>query len=374
MELNLNTIEGWLMIAFFVVAFAQLIYYWLVFSRFAFYKPPEYPEPDFAVSVVISAKNEYQNLKRNLPLILNQNYHDFEVVVVNDASDDESIFLLEDLSHEYSKLNVVTIQQDLNFFKGKKFPLSVGIKSAKYEHLLLTDADCAPASPEWIREMARGFAGENEIVLGYGQYRQEKSMLNTVIRYETAFAALNYFSLALWGIPYMGVGRNLAYKRSLFIKSKGFISHYKVSSGDDDLFINKVAGKKNTTIIAKPESFTQSGAKKRFQHWWRQKRRHLSAGMHYKFRHQIILGGYGATYILMLAGVIWQSIVGNFLWIVALLFFIRLLSQMIIFKKTFYRLGEKKLLLISPLIELYLTLIFPFMVFVNLLFKEGRWK
>lgn len=374
MELNLNTVEGWLMIAFFVVAFAQLIYYWLVFSRFAFYKPPDQPEPDFPLSVVISAKNEYQNLKKNLPLILNQNYHDFEVVVVNDASDDESIFLLEDLAHEYSKLKVVTIQQNLNFFKGKKFPLSVGIKSAKYDHLLLTDADCAPSGPEWIREMARGFAGENEIVLGYGQYRQEKSLLNTVIRYETAFAALNYFSLALWGMPYMGVGRNLAYKRSLFIKNKGFISHYKVSSGDDDLFINEVAGKTNTTIIASPESFTQSGAKKSFHHWWRQKRRHLSTGMHYKLKHKIVLGGYAASYILMLAGLIWQSMVGNFLWIVALLFFIRLLSQMIIFKKTFYKLREKKLLLLSPLIELYLTIIFPFMVFVNLLFKEGRWK
>jgi cellulose synthase/poly-beta-1,6-N-acetylglucosamine synthase-like glycosyltransferase len=374
MELNLNTIEGWLMIAFFAVAFIQLIYYWLVFSRFAFYKTPPSPQPDFPISVVISAKNEYHNLKRNLPLILNQNYPNFEVVVVNDASDDESIFLLEDLAHEYSKLKVITIQQDLNFFKGKKFPLSVGIKSAKYEHLLLTDADCVPVGPDWIREMAGGFTGENEIVLGYGQYSQKKGFLNMVIRYETAFAALNYFSLALWGMPYMGVGRNLAYKKSLFIKNKGFISHYKVSSGDDDLFINAVAGKKNTTIVASHESFTRSGAKRSFLHWWRQKRRHLSAGMHYKFKHKIILGGYAASFILMLAGVVWQSVVGDFLLIVALFFLIRLLSQMIIFKNTFYRLGEKKLLLISPLIELYLTLIFPVMVFVNLLFKEGQWK
>jgi cellulose synthase/poly-beta-1,6-N-acetylglucosamine synthase-like glycosyltransferase len=374
MELNLNTVEGWLMVVFFAAILTQLIYYWLVFSRFAYYKTPGYPEPDIPVSVVIAAKNEYHNLKKNLPLIFNQNYPDFEVVVVNDASDDESIFLLEDMSHEYKRLKVVTIQQDLNFFKGKKFPLSLGIKSAKNEHLLLTDADCAPAGPDWIREMAKGFSHGKEIVLGYGPYNQSSGMLNQVIRYETAFAALNYFSLALWGIPYMGVGRNLAYKKSLFIKNRGFISHYKVSSGDDDLFINKVAVKKNTTIIVTPGSFTLSGAKRSFQLWWRQKRRHLSTGRYYKVKHKIILGGYSATYLLMLAGLVWQSLAGEFLGIAALLFLIRLFSQLIIFKKTFYRLGEKKLLLISPLIELYLTLIFPFMVFVNLLFKEGRWK
>ncbi|MFU8842479.1 MAG: glycosyltransferase [Bacteroidales bacterium] len=374
MELNLNTVEGWLMVVFFAASFTQLIYYWLVFSRFAYYKTPDYPEPDIPVSVVIAAKNEYHNLKKNLPLILNQNYSDFEVVVVNDASDDESIFLLEDMSHEYKRLKVVTIQQDLNFFKGKKFPLSLGIKSAKNEYLLLTDADCAPAGPDWIWEMAKGFSQNREIVLGYGPYNQNSGILNKVIRYETAFAALNYFSLALWGIPYMGVGRNLAYKKSLFIKSGGFISHYKVSSGDDDLFINKVAVKKNTAVMVTPESFTLSDAKRSFHHWWRQKRRHLSTGMHYKLKHKIILGGYSVTYLMMLAGLVWQLLAGEILWAVALLFAVRLFSQLIIFKKTFYRLWEKKLLLISPLIELYLTLIFPFMVFVNLLFKEGRWK
>jgi glycosyltransferase involved in cell wall biosynthesis len=374
MELNLETVEGWLMIAFFAVTLAQLIYYWLVFSRFAFFKQPQYPDPDLPVSVVISAKNEYQNLKKNLPLILNQDYPDFEVVVVNDASDDESIFLLEDLAHEYKRLKVVTIQQDLNFFKGKKFPLSVGIKSAKNDHLLLTDADCSPAGTKWIREMAGGFTGDKEIVIGYGQYRPVKGLLNKVIRYETAFSALNYFSLALWRMPYMGVGRNLAYKKSLFIRNKGFISHYTVSSGDDDLFINKVAGKKNTAIITSAESFTISEAKKSLQHWWRQKRRHLSAGIYYKMKHKMILGGYMATFMLMLAGLVWQLISGSYLLVVVLAFVVRLMSQMIIFKKTFHRLHEKKLLLISPLIELYLTLIFPVMVFVNLLFKEGRWK
>ena len=199
-----------------------------------------------------------------------------KVVVVNDASDDETIFLLEDLARQYSHLKIVTITQDLNFFKGKKFPLAIGIKSASHDHLLLTDADCSPAGKDWIRSMASGFSEGREVVLGYGKYTEQPGFLNKIIRYETAFTALQYFSLALWGMPYMGVGRNLAYRKKLFIENRGFTSHYNVSSGDDDLFINKVANKKNTAVQFAAGSYTLSAPKTTVRSWWNQKRRHLT--------------------------------------------------------------------------------------------------
>ena len=352
----------------------QLIYYWIIFSRFAFYKKKEKRESAVPVSVVICAKNEFVNLKKNLPLILTQDYPDFEVVVVNDASDDETIFLLEDLEREYSHLKVVRITQDLNFFSGKKFPLALGIKSAKNEHLLLTDADCTPAGSSWIREMASNFISGKDVVLGYGKYKKEKGFLNTIIRYETVMTAIQYFSYALVGIPYMGVGRNLAYKKSLFIESKGFISHYNVASGDDDLFINKVANRKNTQIEVHPESFTISPAKATFRDWWIQKRRHLSTAKYYKIKHKFILGLYSFSLFIVFLSFILLLIVKLSPILVVSLFVLRFFSQLLILKKSTDKLNENKLLLISPLIEVLLLGIYPVIVIANLISKQSKWK
>lgn len=352
----------------------QLFYFWGVFSRFAFYKKKAKGTKHPPVSIVLCAKNEFTNLKKNIPLIVNQDYPEFEVVIVNDASDDETIFLLEDLERAHKHITIVNITQDLNFFKGKKFPLSVGIKSARYENLLLTDADCTPASPNWIRKMGSNFSNSKEVVLGYGKYEQEPGWLNTVIRFETLMTAIQYFSYALMGIPYMGVGRNLAYKKSLFLKNNGFISHYNIDSGDDDLFINEVANKKNTNIEIDPESFTVSPAKKTFLEWWLQKRRHLSTSKYYKFKHKFLLGLYSFSLIVAILSSIFLLTLKVNILIVLILFGIRLLSQLVIIKKACDQLMEKKLLLFSPLIELFLLGVFPIMILTNLIIKRNRWK
>jgi hypothetical protein len=180
--------------------------------------------------------------------------------------------------------------------------------------------------------------------------------------------------MAMWGMPYMGVGRNLAYRKKLFIENKGFISHYNVSSGDDDLFINKVANRKNTFVQFQPGSFTLSAPKKTFLNWWIQKKRHLTTGKYYRFRHKLILGGYSLSYLLLL--ILFLVLVLNKIApvIVVTLFTIRVLSQMLILYLTHKKLLEKKLLLISPLIELIIALIYPVLIGSNLVYKESKWK
>jgi len=374
LNFDLNSIFPYLFYAFCAVAGLQLIYFWGIFARFAFYRKKSGAADLLPVSIVICAKNEYHNLKDNLPSILNQDYPDFEVVIVNDASDDETIFLLQDLEREYKHLKVVNITQDLNFFKGKKFPLSLGIKSAKNELLLLTDADCIPSSPNWIREMAANFDSKTEIVLGYGPYEMKNSLLNMMIRYETIMTAVQYFSYALAGMPYMGVGRNLAYRKSLFIKHKGFISHYTIKSGDDDLFVNKAATSKNTRIEIHPESYTVSPAKNIFRDWWYQKRRHLSTGKYYNTKHKIALGLYSLNLFLFYLLFIVLLIIKYHIFIALIIFAVRLFSKLIIFKKSMQKLNEKKLLLISPLFELFLLGFFPLIMLANLVIKQNKWK
>lgn len=352
----------------------QLIYIWMVFGRLAFYKAKIDKRVEKPVSVVITSRDDYYYLKKHLPIILTQDYPDYEVVVVNDHSDDETQYLLDQLSNQYPHLKVINMSQSVSFYPGKKFPLSIGIKSAKNEILLLTDADCIPNSPNWIRHMQMGFDDETEITLGYGPYQAQKGLLNTFIRYYSYFTALQYLSFALVKMPYMGVGRNLAYRKSLFYKNNGFISHYQVASGDDDLFINETAHKGNVKICTQPESFTYSIPKTTFNQWIKQKRRHLSAGKLYKKKHQFLLSLYPFSLLIFYGLFSFQMVTGYLFYYVLGILGFRLLSFMVIQKTSMNRLNEKKLFLPSPILELFIFMLNSILVVSNTFYTKNKWK
>lgn len=273
----------------------SLFYQLAFFSRLAFYKnsiSPVSQTPDASwpgVSVVVCAWNELENLKKLIPALLSQNYPRFEIILVDDRSDDECYDFLLFESFKYPQLHLVRINETPDHIASKKFALTLGIKAAQYEILLLTDADCMPESDDWIRHMTAGIRDENKIVLGFSPYQYHEGFLNFLIRHETFYTAVQYMSFAVAGIPYMGVGRNLSYCKSLFIQNKGFHSHLRIVGGDDDLFIGEVATKHNTTISLVPGSFTVSEPKQTFRAWFRQKRRHLFAGKKYKLRNKMLL-------------------------------------------------------------------------------------
>ncbi len=264
------------------------------------------------ISVVICARDEAHNLATNLPGVLVQEYSTtHEIVLVNDNSEDESKYLLDEFKKSFKNLNVVNLTQDAKMINGKKFPLSMGIKSAKYETLLLTDADCVPASEHWMQLMQDGFDDNIEIVLGYGAYKKKPGFLNKLIRFETFQTALQYFSYALAGMPYMGVGRNLSYKRDVFIRNKGFSSINQMPSGDDDLFINQVANRNNTAIVIDKDAHTLSEPKTTFNEWMTQKYRHYTTSKYYKKQHSILLAFYAISqflvYPLLITGLIFTK-------------------------------------------------------------------
>ncbi len=355
--------------------FIQLAYYWLLFARLAFYKPKKvadvYASP---VSVVLVARNEYTNLKNNLPIILEQEYNDYEVVVVNHVSDDETMELLEDFEKKYPHLKVVNITQDLNFFKGKKFPLSIGIKSSANELLLLTDADCWPESKHWISSMVKNYTTGKQLVLGYGPYRKEKGLVNLFIRYDTFWVAMQYLSYALAGIPYMGVGRNLSYTRSLFFENKGFTAHYRIASGDDDLFIGQVAKKSNTAIEVSSDSFVYSEPKRSFRTWFRQKQRHLTTGKFYKPKIKFLLGLFSLSQLVFYTSFFTLFFISEAYYIVVGLFLLRFISHMIVQKKAGDLLKEKQLLIISPLLEVFYILLLLALFIKSMFVKHMQWK
>jgi cellulose synthase/poly-beta-1,6-N-acetylglucosamine synthase-like glycosyltransferase len=352
----------------------QMIYYWALFSRLAFYRAKPKENSIQPVSVIICAKNEYQNLLKNLPLVLEQDYPDYEVIVVNDASDDDSIELLNSFSRKYKHLRIFDLERNLNFFSGKKFPLSLGIKSAKNEIVLLTDADCKPSSPDWLRNMVANYDSKTEIVLGYGTYRKTVGFLNQLIRYDSFLVAMQYMSFALAGKPYMGVGRNLSYKKSLFYNAKGFTSHYKLKSGDDDLFINKAANKQNTRIEISPDAHTISIAKASLVQWILQKRRHYSTARYYRPVFKFLLTLNYVSKLFLYLSFVTLLIINYNLLIALIAFSVFFTSHWVILALSTNKMRENDLAVLSPILEILVLALSPVIYFSNVIIKQEKWK
>lgn len=361
--------------AFVLVVFFQVTLYIFFFGRFAFLKQINKSSKKLPVSVIICAKNEAENLKNLLPSIISQEYPDFEIVLINDASNDDTLNVMETFKSKHNNIKIVNVKNNEAFWGNKKYALTLGIKTSKNDYLLFTDADCKPVSKQWITEMSGHFSNKKSIVLGYGKYAKSKnSFLNKLIRFETVMTAIQYFTFAKSGMPYMGVGRNLAYTKDTFFKANGFINHIKVRSGDDDLFVNQVATKDNTAICISENSFTKSLPKTTFSDWIKQKRRHITTAKHYKQKHKVLLA---LLYIIQF--LFWSLafilLIALHHWIIVLsLLLAKIVVQYIIIGISAKKLEEKDLFLLIPFLELFLILTHLTIFIKNLISKPNHWK
>lgn len=358
-----------------LVTLIQVFYYLFFFSRLAFYKPTtktiSHSNP---VSVIICARDEAANLAKNLPGSLVQKYATtHEVIVVNDNSYDDSKYLLEQFEAGFRHLKVVELKQEAMMIPGKKFPLSIGIKSAKHEIVLLTDADCVPGSEYWIDKMQDSYGDGTEIVLGYGPYHKKSGLLNKLVRWETFHTALQYLTYALAGKPYMGVGRNLSYKKTVFFRHKGFSAFNHVSSGDDDLFINKAATKNNTKINIDPEAFTLSEPPTSWRQWIRQKRRHYSTAKYYRPIHKFLLGFYSLSHFLFFPLLVAAIIFSNWQWAL-LVFGLRFLVQAFVLYPAMKKLNEKDLFPTFLLFDIWMFFYYFFFAATLIGKPHAGWK
>jgi glycosyltransferase involved in cell wall biosynthesis len=293
---------------------------------------------------------------------------------VNDCSWDETGTMLEEFAKDHPQLKIVTIKEQEKYRHGKKFALTLGIKAATNELLLLTDADCLPASDQWIRLMQRNFSSAKEIVIGYGAYNHLPGLLNKLIRFDTFYSAMQYLSSAMGGSAYMGVGRNLAYKKSVFFRSKGFAKHNHILSGDDDLFVNENATATNTSVEIDDKSFTYSEPKKSFAAWFNQKVRHMSTAKMYKGNHQFYLSIQNGSLITFYLLLIILFLLRYDWRILLSLYVVMILGRFPVVYKATLRLKEKDLAWAYPFLEILYSFLLPVFFTANLLTKHKTWK
>lgn len=357
------------------VVVVQFVYYIIVFGKFSFAKPQNKKLKRIPISIIVCAKNEEDNVRVLIPLLLNQEYPQFEIVLIDDASSDATLEVFEEFKKLHSNIKLVKVDNNEAFWGNKKYALTLGIKVAKNEYLLFIDADCIPNSNNWLSNMTAEFTIDKTIVLGYGGYEKIKgSILNKIIRFETLLTATQYLSWAKIGKPYMGIGRNMAYKREEFYNVRGFMDHMHVRSGDDDLFINQAARKKNTTICYDHDSFTYSKPKTTYKEWFIQKRRHVSTAKYYKTFDKCQLGlFYCAQLLFFILPII--LLVFQYQWIAVLgIIGFRYIFAWISLGFAAGKLKEKDVMYWFPIIEIILLVTQLNIFITNSFSKPATWK
>ncbi|MEJ7645030.1 MAG: glycosyltransferase [Chryseolinea sp.] len=362
-----------LLLVFFAAIGIQIIYFLLftiAFGRKREVNPPQ----ALPVSVIVCAHDEVDNLNELIPLLLAQQHPAFEIIIVNDRSNDHTFDMLLAEAGKDHRLRMVHVNRTPPHVDNKKYALTLGIKAARYEWILLTDADCRPSGTGWISSMSSGFSDKTEFILGYSPYMKASGFLNTLIRFDSLLTGIQYLSFASLGIPYMGVGRNLAYRRSKFLESKGFNNILHVRGGDDDLYVNEFAKSSNTVVNMVPDAHIQSIPKKSWSSFFDQKIRHLSVGKRYRFGHRLMLGLFMFTWILS-----WFTAAALFVYhvndmVVGGLLLLRIVVVMFVFAQSSGRLGLKFEWWLVP----FLDFIYAFYYLVTglraLVTKKVRWK
>ena len=365
---------------FLICAVLQVAFYLVIFSSFAFSKDLEAAKSENQpfVSVIIAARNEAENLTLLIQKLNEQVYGNFEVCIINDRSTDDSKEILESLKEKYVWLKVLHIDFVPATFNPKKYALQKGIAQASGEYLLFTDADCLPVSTTWISSIMAKYKDNTAVILGFSDYLAKGTLLNKLIRWDTFYTAVQYFSLAHVGFPYMGVGRNLSYKKSLFKKVGGFRKIADITGGDDDLLIGKMATKENTTYTYFFDSQTISKPETTWESWFKQKLRHLSVGVYYPLKVKFILGLLQFSFIFFYLLLFVLLILAYKIAIIATVYLFRILTTWIILNRIAIKFYGKKrkrqLLSLMPIFELFYVAYYIVVGIAALINRKVKWK
>ena len=333
-----------------ILFFIQSCYHWGLYQNLYLHCKKEKKETDTPpLSVILVAKDAASDLQKNLPAILEQDYPEFEVIVIYEQSaDDNCEDVLKLLQEKYPHLHHSFIPDSARYISHKKLGITMGIKASHYDWLVFTEPNCRPESNQWLRKMARNFTSNTDIVLGYSNYEKTKGWFNRKITFDTMLNSMRQLGRAIGGHPYTGCGRNLAYRKSLYYNQKGFASHLNLQRGEDDLFVNRTANKKNTRIETSPESIVRITAPHFKKNWAEDKLSYNMTSHYFKGISRYVMGFETCSRLLFFLAIIaclvygiwiqdWITVgIASFLWL------IRFILLLVVFRKISIALGERK--------------------------------
>lgn len=376
----LNSTYTLVLLALLVLSFVALcLYYGLVWLRVGRCKKDVVSRQSSvaasqpSVSVVMVVHNEAEFLKKSIPYLLEQDYPDYEVVVVNHVSTDDTKYVLRICSENYPQIKPITIKHDVNMFRGKKYPLSIGIKSASKDVILLTEAESVPKSFDWISRMMQGYSGGTQIVMGYNLVKSDGSLLGAFQQYENMAYNASYIGAALMGRPYTATGRNLSYRRDFFFKQGGFISHYSIPDGADDLFVNQNANARNTALVLDSEASVISEPRNTFGLWHQDRAHRLYTRRNYAWNDRLMLSIYPVSQVVFLASLVMLFVGGIFPWqILVGVLALKIIWQIVSSLPLAKRFEIKKIYFFSPFFEFYFLIANTFLTCFALRSKKKQ--
>ena len=356
-----------------------LLYYFALFGRLVFRKEKKTiaSEDLPAVSIIITAHNEAQTIINTLPTFLSQDYPNYEVVLVNDNSKDDTDQIVMELKHRYSHLHYVDLSSSISNFKGKKFPLALGLQAAKNKIVILTDVVCQPQSPYWLQHIVSRFVRNTTVVLGGVTYAKKEGLLNRWLRYNCVMDAIESFSYALAGMPVMANGRNLAYKKELFFNNKEtFIAYPRIPYGEDDIFINQVAQRKLCDVEPHAEAFIVQPPIN-FNTWFRQKKIAFSTRNYYKKSHSFLLKTFNFTsfffYVAAIIALFFTYKNPIYLSITCGIIVLKLAIHYLVVGQAAKKMNEKGIVAFTLLFDIFLALLHP-LINIASKFEEQKWN
>lgn len=382
------SLENYIFLGALVLFIIQLIYFLALYSQLirnrkaSIKGKTSYDESYPPLSIIISADDATEKLAKQLPLLLEQDYPQYEVIVINDSTDsseDESTDeLLENLKTQYNHLYFSFTPKTARYISRKKLSLTLGVKASHYEWIVFTEPGYCPTSNQWLKNMARNFTLSTDIVLGYGNFKEVNNWKNKKMIYDSSFDAIRYLSLAISKKPYKGYGKNLAYRKELFYQLKGYSSHLNLLRGEDDLFINQTVSSTNTRVELSPESILTYNFKDQNHYWKNEKQNYILSSFFYKGKQKYALGFETFTrvffYITIVGGISWSIYIQNFIGsgLFAGLWFLRFFTQSYIINKSIHILGYKRNYILSlPILDFWHPL-FNSKFKTKLLFKGKR--
>lgn len=358
---------------FFVACLAIQLIYYIFFLSILLNNKKEKEYDLKPISVILYVKNSELYLEKNIDYFINQKYPKFEILLVNNASSDNTDIILEKLSEKHKSLRIINVENNESFWGNKKYTYTLAIKAAKYEHLIFSEIDCKPVSENWIHEINKSFSSKKTIILGYKRLLKTSSLFNLIIRFDNLLESIKSFSFTKINSPYSADSRNYAFTKKDFYRVNGFINHIKIKNGKEDLFVKDAKQKYNSAYTLSDESFVESSKSLSFKEWFLNKKNSNLLKRHYSFKNQFLLNAFSFSKVFLYFLTIILLLIHD--WKIILIIF----SSYIIFQSviTFIinrKFKETSIFYLSPILD-FLLVLFQISIFIsNLISKPPNWR